>query len=79
MMYHPFPSLVLLLLNLLYISAYEVVPCYWTANLELPSGGASPNNYIPCGEVSTGAQACCRVGHFCLEGACYAPEGEFYN
>jgi len=80
MMYHPFRSLILLLLlNLLCSSAYEVVPCYWGRNQKLPSGGTSPNTYIPCGEVDTGTQTCCRVGHICLDGACYAPEGQSYN
>jgi hypothetical protein len=69
-------SLSFLLLSLLQIHAYDVVECYWAANQQLPGDPAtSTNAYIPCGEVSLGAQSCCRVGHTCLEAnACYAPD-----
>ncbi len=75
MMYNLFQSVAILLLSILGVHAYDVVECYWAAQQHLPSPSTS-NAYIPCGEVSQGAQSCCRVGHNCLEAnACYAPEG----
>lgn len=77
-MYHHMQSLLpLLLLSLLRVHAYDVAKCYWAKTQQLPSNSDSSNSYIPCGDVSDGAQSCCRVGHNCLEAnACYAPEGQ---